>query len=170
MNAYDLNNICILDIEASGLSSDSWPIEMGLSWVYPRGPQTWSSLIRPAPDWPESAWDPAAEEVHGIAATELDWAPEAAEVAEALLHHAEGRILMSDAPSYDGFWLRQLLRAAGIKREIQLVDYGVWVCNWLDQDLEQLTRFQAHLDTTEIPHRAGADAEMLMKALLDWPK
>ena len=50
--------IVFLDFEASSLSDDSYPIEVG--WVFEDG-RTEAHLIRPAPAWTD--WDPAAEAI-----------------------------------------------------------------------------------------------------------
>jgi len=52
----DIEKFATLDFEASSLSQDSWPIEVGLSWLAGGEVQTWSTLIRPAPDWNLSEW------------------------------------------------------------------------------------------------------------------
>ena len=51
----------ILDIEASGFGSGSYPIEIGFSGRHGEG---WCSLIRPEAEW--THWDLDAARVHGI--------------------------------------------------------------------------------------------------------
>lgn len=50
-----------LDIEASGLGSGSFPVE--IAWVSEGGAEE-SHLIRPAPGWTQ--WSRRAEALHGI--------------------------------------------------------------------------------------------------------
>ncbi|WDP84202.1 MAG: hypothetical protein HUN05_02695 [Desulfobacter sp.] len=51
----------IVDVEASGFGSQSYPIEIGLAL----GPDTrYCSLIIPSPQW--THWDKAAEKTHAI--------------------------------------------------------------------------------------------------------
>lgn len=101
-----------LDFEASSLSDDSYPIEVG--WVFEDGPSE-AHLIRPAPRWFD--WDDDAESLHGIsrARLEAEGTPHdvvAHRVLEVLGDH---RVYVS-APSWDGKWLSVLLRAAGLPR------------------------------------------------------
>ena len=58
-----VEKIAILDFEASSLSEASWPIEIGLSWLDHGEVRTWSSLIRPAPDWAIDDWSPQSASV-----------------------------------------------------------------------------------------------------------
>lgn len=52
-----IHGITFLDFEASSLAPDSWPIEVGLSWIdHNLQVQTYHSLIQPVPEWPEHAW------------------------------------------------------------------------------------------------------------------
>lgn len=66
------------DFEASSLGEDSWPVEIGVAWLDGDAIMVRSSLIRPHPDWPESAWSPESARIHAIARD----APEAAPMAE----------------------------------------------------------------------------------------
>lgn len=59
--------VAFLDFEASSLDAEGWPIEVGLSWIdESQEIQTFNTLIRPAPEWPEHAWSPASAAVRGI--------------------------------------------------------------------------------------------------------
>lgn len=101
-----------LDFEASSLSDDGYPIEVG--WVFEDGGRE-SHLIRPAPDWID--WDASAEALHGISRSVLEAEGTAHDVVarrilEALGEHA----VYASAPSWDGKWLSVLFRAAGLPR------------------------------------------------------
>lgn len=101
-----------LDFEASSLSKESYPIEVG--WAAEDGSEE-AHLIRPAPDWTD--WDSSAEAIHRISREQLMAEGEphdrvARRVLEAL---AEADIYVT-APSWDGMWLSKLLRAAGLPR------------------------------------------------------
>jgi hypothetical protein len=101
-----------LDFEASSLSKDSYPIEVG--WAAEDG-TTEAHLIRPAPDW--SDWDPLAEAIHHIRRETLlaEGEPHEA-VARRMLKALDGRQIYVTAPSWDGMWLSKLLRAARLPR------------------------------------------------------
>ncbi|QCO54618.1 hypothetical protein EOK75_01610 [Pseudorhodobacter turbinis] len=49
MTKPNIEKFATLDFEASSLSQESWPIEVGLSWLADGEVQTWSTLIRPTP-------------------------------------------------------------------------------------------------------------------------
>jgi len=104
--------LVFIDFEASSLSDDSYPIEVG--WVFEDGAGE-AYLIRPAPGWDD--WDPKAEAIHGIPRPHLleRGAPHA-EVAQRMMSVLAGHDLFASAPSWDGKWLSALLRAAGLPR------------------------------------------------------
>jgi len=103
-----------LDLEASSLLPGAFPLEIG--WVEEDGAGE-SYLIRPAPEWlaSEVGWDAVSAAVHGISretlAAEGQSPVEVASRAVQVLA-APGVIVYSDAPEWDGQWLRLLLDAA----------------------------------------------------------
>ena len=101
-----------LDFEASSLSKDSYPIEVG--WTGEDGSEE-AHLIRPAPGWTD--WDPAAEAIHHIGRDQLlDEGEPHDEVARRMLDVLGPHDVYVTAPSWDGMWLSKLLRAAGLPR------------------------------------------------------
>jgi hypothetical protein len=103
-----------LDFEASSLSKDSYPIEVG--WVHEDGTGE-AHLIRPAPGWIE--WDVLAAGVHGITREQLEHDGEPhGKVCERLLSLFDRNTVLASAPSWDGHWLSMLLRAAGHPRHL----------------------------------------------------
>jgi hypothetical protein len=101
-----------LDFEASSLSDDSFPIEVG--WAFEDGCEE-EHLIRPAPEWTD--WDPSAEAMHGLSREKLVAQGEPHEaVARRILDVLCGHTVYVNAPSWDGKWLSVLLRAAGLPR------------------------------------------------------
>jgi hypothetical protein len=103
-----------LDFEASSLSNQSYPIEVG--WVFEDGREA-DYLIRPAPAWTE--WDASAEEVHGISRERLlaEGAPHDV-VCDRLVELFAGNVVYASSPPWDGKWLSMLLRAAGRPRHL----------------------------------------------------
>ena len=80
--------LILLDFEASSLSDDSYPIEVGVAVALNLDEpiRVWSSLIRPVREWTiRHDWDPAAERVHHIPAALLATGQMSSEVAKALL-------------------------------------------------------------------------------------
>ncbi|WP_375452134.1 transcriptional regulator [uncultured Devosia sp.] len=103
-----------LDFEASSLSKQSYPIEVG--WVLEDGTGE-GHLIRRAPEWHD--WDNKAEALHGISREQLlrDGTPHEL-VCARLIEIFAGNIVYASAPSWDGHWLSMLLRAAGHPRHL----------------------------------------------------
>lgn len=103
-----------LDFEASSLSKDSYPVEVG--WVLEDGTGE-AHLIRPAPDWTD--WDDTAEAMHGLSRSRLQREGVPHEVVCArLIELFEGNVVHASAPSWDGHWLSMLLRAADQPRHL----------------------------------------------------
>ncbi len=161
-----MKNIIILDIEASGLSEHSYPIEIG---TCARGEQAQSWLIQPMNDW--TFWDSFAEEnIHHISREQLrtDGLP-AASVANTLNKLFKGETLYVDSLYMDTFWIDVLFMDAGVKRAFNVEFLGALF------DEEQLKRMYAlqedYRKTQEIEggdfkhHRAGDDAEMILWAV-----
>ena len=159
-----LDDLACLDFEASGLSSRSWPIEVGLSWIEAGKVQTWSSLIRPEPDWPDEAWSLASAAVHAIPLADLRAAPDAASVAHDLLRVLGNRRLVSDAPEFERMWLARLMDVIGMTpfppvSNFDMVSHLLFDGIALDIVYDTLAKDEA-------PHRAGPDSARLARALL----
>lgn len=151
-----------LDFEASSLSADSWPIEVGLSWLADDEVVTWSSLIQPSDEWPLSDWSRASEQVQGISFKALLDAPAPHFVAAELSARLADRTLVSDAPEFDGRWFGRLMKAANISLPGPILDFDHvnfhhFRGSALDQLYERFERLAA-------PHRAGPDSARLAKA------
>ncbi len=103
-----------MDIEASGLTGDSYPIE--IAWVFEDGSGAESHLIQPAPGW--TAWTESAEQAHGIKrATLLARGEPVDAVARRAVAALSGHDLYASSPEWDGKWLSDLLEAGGFPRE-----------------------------------------------------
>ncbi|WP_146205051.1 hypothetical protein [Meridianimarinicoccus roseus] len=111
-----IEKFAILDFEASRLSPEGWPIEIGLSWLSFGDLRSWSSLIKPTPDQDLSDWSEESAAVHKIPFAEFDAEPAAAAVSEDFWRTLRGRILVSDAPEFEERWFHKLLYAAGTWR------------------------------------------------------
>jgi hypothetical protein len=159
-----------LDFEASSLSDDSYPIEVG--WVFETG-EGESHIVRPAEDWLD--WSVTAEAIHHLSRSQLenDGTPHdvvARRMVQILSHHD----LYASAPSWDGKWLSVLLRRAGLPRKaLTLRDtddanaaliagvLGDLVGPQAVQDLTPglIRRARMERDGQVVRHRALADAE-----------
>lgn len=113
---------CFIDCEASSLRHDSYPIEIG--WSEESG-MVKSFIIDPSfvPNWID--WDEYAErEIHHISQTMLSLygiSPQFA--AQQLNNRLKGKIVFSDAPDYDSFWLRRLFQATEIEPLFKVGDF-----------------------------------------------
>lgn len=158
----DIEKFATLDFEASSLSEESWPIEVGLSWLEGSEVLTWSTLIRPASDWNFSDWDLQSAAVHGIALEELDDAPAAYRVADDLLGHLGDRVMVSDAPEFEARWLSRLMKSGKQVAIPTIEDYHrVSFASFSGLALDML--YEA-LERRPAPHRAGPDSARLAHA------
>lgn len=149
--------VAFIDLEASGLSARSWPIEVG--WAFRTGAPT-SLVIRPHASWKEGDWDPKAENLHGLtrAVIERDGlAPEA--VAAAVNEALADAMVYSDAPDWDGFWLYRLFSAAGVKQGFTVLDFNRFLRPLAGAREDKV--LQKAAQTAPRLHRAGADAKHL---------
>lgn len=168
-----------LDIEASSLGPDSYPIE--IAWIGEDGTGE-SHLIRPESRWTD--WSAESEAVHGIARAELEAEGKPATwVASRVVAALAGQRVVTDAPPWDQAWLAELLVAGGLSsRAIVVGDvqqaYGE-ACRPLmglglpDSEVLVLARRIGAVAEEEVAsvarrtHRAQADAEVLW---LTWRK
>ncbi len=114
--------IAFIDVEASGLGPNSWPIEVG--WTFMTGNPR-STLIKPADKWSMTSWEKSAENLHGISPVELVTEGRSPLDVALILNASLGDAhVYSDAPDYDSFWLFRLYDAAGVKPNYRLHDLG----------------------------------------------
>ncbi len=117
-----MQKVAFIDLEASGLGPASWPIEAGFCFAE-GAPESW--LIRPMPDWAQSAWDKKAETLHGIDIDALAKTGRPVdEVCERLNQALKEAVVYSDAPDWDEFWLYRLFSAAGMRQAFKLSDFN----------------------------------------------
>lgn len=161
-------DVLFLDIEASGLSSASFPIEIG--WVLDEAAEPESFLVRPHATWDFGrGWSAQSAAIHGITPALLEAKGLSVDEACTRLDEAtHGRLVVSDAPRHDDWWLGRLYAAAGRQK------------TWAVGDVERLyggLAQEAGLDPAEAarlltrieqiyphPHRASPDALRLAKA------
>lgn len=153
-----------IDFEASSLAPDSWPIEVGLSWIDGGSVHTWSCLIRPHRTWSEAGWSPDSASVHGIKRADLEAAPEAQEVAQEVRHWIGRRKVVSDAPTFDGIWMDRLAQTIGSTR-LRLHDLHELASRTFSGS--SLDWFYEGLEKRKAPHRAGPDSRRLAAAWQD---
>lgn len=102
----------IIDLEASGLQSSSYPIEIGLALEPGR---RYCTLIKPAEHWEH--WDDDAESVHKISQALLqERGRPVQDVARELNERLSGKVVFSDAWGLDSAWVDSLFFAARIQK------------------------------------------------------
>jgi len=143
----------ILDIEASGFGSHSYPIEVGVAMDDGR---KFCALVRPKPEW--THWDARAEAVHGVSRdTLVSHGRPPQEVAGALNELLRGRTAYSDGWVVDQPWLERLFDGAAIRREFRLSSLEMILSE--DQMIVWTETKQAVLDERhQQRHRASYDA------------
>lgn len=157
--AIDLPLITFIDIEASGLGPDSYPIELGWADTLGNGE---GFLICPRDEW--THWDPVAASIHGITRDELfERGLHVVDAAEKLNDMLGFETVYCDALASDLFWVSRLFDAANIEPSFQLADFHQLYKLLSKQHMLSLQRV---LKDLPIPHRAQADAERYAKAVL----
>lgn len=151
----------VLDVEASGFGSASYPIEVG---VVTADGSRYCRLIKPFQDW--QFWDKEAETLHGITRDALfENGRLGKEVCQELNRLYTNRTLYSDAWVVDYPWVRELFGHAQIDMQfrisaIEMLLNETQLAHW-DETKAQVTH------TLKLPrHRASNDAEIIQKTYL----
>lgn len=149
--------ICI-DLEASGLAAESYPIE--IAWKNADTGEIDSFLINPdsASSW--TYWDEHAEEMHGLDRRDLvEQGVDVQTACQRLNQKLADKVVVSDAPEFDYFWISRLFKTAGAKPEFKVLG--------LDQVLskEQLIQFSFVAKAQVRRHRAMDDVEDILHCI-----
>jgi len=151
----------IIDLEASGFGTGSYPIEVG--FVMPDG-SSQCSLIRPAEDW--THWDSSAESVHGITrAVLMEYGHSPLDVATQLNRSLHGQVVYSDAWAHDYTWLSVLFEAAGLVPTFRLEHLLVLMSECTTAHWNEV-RSKVERDLNMRRHRASNDARVLQTTWL----
>lgn len=113
-----MKKIATLDIEASGLSPASYPIEVGV--VLPSG-ESWCSLVKPVDEW--QYWCDEAQSIHHISQQQIiDHGKNITDIATILNQLLEGQVVYSDCWVLDDRWLKKLYAEAKMEASFRLRD------------------------------------------------
>lgn len=151
----------ILDIEASGFGSGSYPIEIGVALSDGR---LLARLIKPLPHW--THWQESAEKIHGISRERLlEEGVEPREIAMELNSLLENQTVYTDGWGVDRSWLALLFYESQVIQRFKLES----IYSLLDED--QLDAWAEHRErvlalTGMEPHRAGTDALIVQDTYL----
>jgi len=152
---------CIIDIEASGFGSHSYPIEIGV--INAKG-ERYCALIKPDADW--THWNPDAEKIHGISRELLATCGRPpAQICLELNAFLQGSNAYSDAWSHDSPWLNRLFYAGRIKANfflsaIELIATEAQLMLW-DNTTNHLTK-----SPIIQRHRASGDAFLIQQTYI----
>ena len=143
---------CLMDIEASSLSDESYPIE--IAWYRPNHEDNDSFLIKPAETWTD--WDPLSEELYHEIPREtlIREGITPYEAATRLNKSLKGMHVVADGYEWDSFWIQKLFNEAGVKFEFYFLPF---------YDAEHLPEFYR-------PHRALPDVMATYAAYTEWKK
>lgn len=148
----------IIDVEASGLGPDSYPIEVGLA-LDPD--QRFCTLIRPPDHWDH--WDSQAESVHKISRESLrESGRPVTEVALELNRLLRDKVVFSDAWGVDNQWIVELYAAAGIEKSFRVSALEM-ILTERQIDLWMKTRDAVVLDLGLERHRASNDSWIIQE-------
>lgn len=148
----------IIDIEASGFGSYSYPIEVGLIL---ENKTKYCTLVKPEEDWVH--WDSSAEDVHQITRDKLfSHGRTATVVAQQLNTLLSGKTVYSDAWVVDRPWLISLFEAAGIEMEFKLSSIEL-ILKEQQIDLWDDMKIIVIQDLDIRRHRASNDAHVIQE-------
>ena len=146
----------IIDIEASGFGSQSYPIEVG---VITSDGRRFCRLIKPLPHW--SHWDPQAESLHGISKSALSkHGEEAQRVCHQLNAFLRTTTVYSDGWTVDSSWINRLFGDVGISMAfhvspLEMILSEAQMAIWHRVKESMLKREEI------IRHRASNDAKLV---------
>lgn len=160
-----VRDLFYIDFEASSLSAESWPIEIGIAWIEGADVQSWSTLIRPDASWDLEDWSAQSAKVHNIPYEEVMAAPRAIDVAHEVKARLEGKTPVSDNPEFETRWMDKLLKLTDAPSP-DFLDYDLLAHSACHNHPAALDRVYERLERTRVPHRAGKDAERLAKGIL----
>jgi|GEM_PF-476055 len=152
----------ILDFEASGFGSSSFPIEVGV--VLSSG-QRYCALIRPHKTW--THWNSEAEQLHKISRSKLvECGRPVQEVCAELNELAGKTALYSDGWTHDHSWLIRLYHAAAMAPTFKLSPIEAIATEqqlgcWDD------TKKSVQQNLGVLRHRASSDALMIQQTFVE---
>ena len=142
----------IIDIEASGLRPESYPIEIGVYDV-DNPNNSFDFFIKPDPEW--TFWDDRAEEIHGIPRECIETKGISIYRACEILNARLGANVLSDAVSFDSMWLDRLFETANATPVFKVRSVYEFV------HPSYITDFEHYLFENDMPHRALEDAKII---------
>jgi len=151
----------IIDVEASGFGSLSYPIEVGV--INPSGIR-FCRLIKPQSDWIH--WDSEAESLHGISRQLLaEKGCSAQQVCQQLNQFLMGQIVYSDGWVVDDTWLIKLFYAAKVTMQFHVSSLEM-ILSETQMSLWHSTKDGLFQQMQEQRHRASSDAALIQNTFV----
>jgi hypothetical protein len=149
--------VFIIDIEASGLADESYPIEIGFCSLDQA--TTDSFLINPATAVNWDHWDEMSQMLyHQIPYEELNNGLSVQDAANRLNQALENKLVISDGIEWDRFWINKLFTTAGVERCFKLKP--------LSAITNQPQAIYEYIKGSFKFHRAAEDAKQIAEAIL----
>lgn len=154
--------VVFADVEASSLEKGSFPVEIGWCLDDDAGPD--SFLISPSGEWDtELGWSPVSQAIHGLRLDDLYRdgidVHEAVQRLEAVF---AGRVVASDNPAFDDYWIGMVYEAARHPRSWTIMPLDdVYTLAAAAGQVDAVTLVRAIQAVEAIhphPHRAAPDA------------
>ncbi len=156
-----INRPYIVDVEASGFGSRSYPIEIGLAL---ETDTRYCSLILPSPDW--THWDRAAEETHCITRDILaTHGKPLVEVALDLNHLLSGSTVYTDGWAVDKPWITRLFAEAGVRQTFNVSSLER-ILTEPQMEIWHATKEKVIRTMDLTRHRASADAFIVQETFV----
>ena len=157
-----------IDFEASSLSENSWPIEVGIAWLEGRRVEIRSKLIKRHNSWDLDDWSEVSAAVHNIPYSDLENVESAEGIAQWLIETVGDQRLVSDAPEFDQRWFDRLIGTIEEAPHAQIDDFDriLWLAFSQDGIVApgRLHKCYKSMRSRRNTHRAGEDAANLAYA------
>ncbi len=152
----------VIDFEASGFGSESYPIEAGI--VTSSG-ERYCSLIRPHDDW--QFWDEEAQALHGLSRDLLQRKGKPIlDVCCEINAFANNSVLYSDAWVHDKPWLTKLFFYGGVEPEFTLSPIES-IASEEQLEIWDEVKKQVFMASNFVRHRASNDAFVIQQTFLE---
>ena len=151
----------IIDVEASGFGSYSYPIEIGV--ILDNGDR-YCSLIAPAADW--DFWDDGAESVHRISREILRKHGKPLKVVATELNaFLSGQVVYSDGWVVDSPWVSQLFYTAHTRQDFKVSSLEM-ILTEPQMEIWHETKEALLLNSEHKRHRASFDAVLIQETFV----
>lgn len=158
---YLPNEICIIDVESTGLGVDSHPIEVGFLSLTGESDDF---LINPLSVEHWTHWDFNSQDIHGISRDEcIRDGLSVFDAAVRLNNQLNGCLVISDYAGHDSNWIDMIFEEANIERLFRIIDIREYVFH-TGQHPNKVKGFRNVKNRDRVPHRALADCELILWA------